>query len=145
MAKKTPEPIILIDSREQLPLAFPNSRRATLATGDYSLEGYETRIAVERKSLPDLYGCIGQSRERFERELVRLAAIPYPAIIIESTLSGLLHPPRFCQVHPHACIHSIVSWGTKYRIPVWFCDSRRHAASMVRSILIHAMNAALRS
>lgn len=139
-AKKL-KPIIIIDTREKRPLSFPVSRRATLPTGDYSLEGLESIAAVERKSLADLYGCIGQSRERFERELERLASLRFPAIVIESTLSGLLQAPRFSDVHPHACIQSVIAWGTKYRIPVWLCDDRRHAAAMVRSILMHAFKA----
>jgi len=31
--------------------------------------GLEDRVGIERKSLSDLLGCIGGSRDRFEREL----------------------------------------------------------------------------
>src|SRR6266851_1529925 len=92
------EPIILCDTREQLPLMLPNFRRATLVTGDYSVEGYEELIAVERKTLEDLYGCFGQSRERFVRELDRLAAYRYPAIVIEASLAQVVAGARYSQV-----------------------------------------------
>jgi ERCC4-type nuclease len=130
--------VILIDTREQLPLALPNARRATLSTGDYSIEGYVDQIAVERKSLADLYGCFGQSRERFERELERLAAYPYPAIVIEATLADVEHGPRFSQIHSNSAIGSLIAWGTKYRIPVWLAGDRRTAATTVHKILCKA-------
>ena len=62
---------ILIDTREQLPLDFAryevDVERATLATADYSLQGLETIVGVERKSESDLLGSLTQGRDRFER------------------------------------------------------------------------------
>jgi DNA excision repair protein ERCC-4 len=133
------EPIILIDSREQRPYALPNSRVATLATGDYSIEGHDDKIAVERKSLEDLYGCFGQSRDRFERELERLAKFPYPAIVVEATLAAVLDGTQFSKVHPHSAVGSLLAWGTRYRIPFWLCGDRRMAAGAVRKILYAAL------
>jgi ERCC4-type nuclease len=69
------EPVIVIDTREQDPLVFSRlqSVRGTLTTGDYSIAGLESLFAVERKSISDLVGCcMGDSRQRFERELHRL-------------------------------------------------------------------------
>lgn len=91
---------IVIDSREQRPLALPNSIVKGLSTGDYSALGYENLIAVERKSIEDLLGCIGQSRDRFQRELERLAAFPYPAIVVECTMSDILNGTHYSHVHP---------------------------------------------
>src|SRR5580704_8816751 len=86
---------VLVDRREQRPLNLPNSEPATLTTGDYSIRtadhDYRDRIAVERKSLEDLYGCFGQSRERFSRELERLATYPYPAIVVEASWSDVIN------------------------------------------------------
>ena len=51
---------IIIDSREQRPFDFLSqngdieTERGTLDTGDYSVAGLESRVAVERKSLADL-------------------------------------------------------------------------------------------
>ncbi len=130
--------VILCDTREQLPLTLPNSRRATLATGDYSVEGYEQLIAVERKTLEDLYGCFGQSRERFVRELDRLAAYRYPAIVIEASLAQVVAGARHSQVHPNSAIGSLVAWSTRYRIPCWLCGNRAGAATVTHRILTKA-------
>ena len=66
---------IVIDTREQAPLVFSQlqSVRGTLTTGDYSIQGLQELFSVERKSVGDLVGCcMGENRERFERELHRL-------------------------------------------------------------------------
>src|SRR5712671_6356324 len=87
---------ILIDTREQVPLAFCGfaTERATLSTGDYSCvsDGVDLRdvVAIERKSVSDLLGCIGQQRERFERELERMAQLRFRAIVIEATFSDVV-------------------------------------------------------
>ena len=45
--------VAIVDSREQNPLDLQPLRQTigTLATGDYSLRGLESVIAIERKSL----------------------------------------------------------------------------------------------
>ncbi len=136
---KEPELTLLIDTREQRPLSLPNSKRATLPTGDYSVEGYVDRIAVERKSIEDIYGCFGQSRERFERELERLSRIEHRAVVIEANLSDVLQGTKYSQVHPHSAIGSLISWSVRYHLPVWFCGDRRMAAGTVRKILYAAV------
>ena len=83
-----PETIIaLVDSREKQPLDLSplRSEVATLSTGDYSVRGLEHLVAVERKSLSDLLGCVGQHRDRFERELDRLRAYPSRLLLIEAS------------------------------------------------------------
>ena len=43
------DPIVVVDSREQQPYSFPNSVVRGLPLADYSVQGYETRIGIERK------------------------------------------------------------------------------------------------
>ena len=79
---------IIIDTREQTPWAFPDylvdSRRGTLKTGDYALEG-DSNFAIERKSLDDFLGTISSGWERFCRELDRMDIAKFPAkmVIVE--------------------------------------------------------------
>ena len=63
--------IAIIDSREQKPLDLEplTTITSTLVTGDYSVRGLEHVVAIERKSLDDLVGCVGRDRERFDREV----------------------------------------------------------------------------
>lgn len=66
-------PAIVVDTREQRPFAFAGlvTVRRKLDYGDYSLRGSERAVAVERKSLADLFGTVvvAANRMRFEREL----------------------------------------------------------------------------
>ena len=140
---KSPPIIIWIDSREQRPLALPNSQKTTLKTGDYSAatteRDYRDLIAVERKEHGDFVGCVGRERERFERELARLATFEYPALVLECTMADLLAGTRFSEVHPHAAVGSLIAWSVKYRVPVWLAGDRRTAAATVRKILEDAV------
>lgn len=120
--------VIIQDTREQAPLfprPLPWVKTSTLHTGDYSLEGFEDRIAVERKSLADAYGTIGRGRDRFTRELERLAALERRAILIESTYADLLHPERVdpawrAQVRPAAVEGSLLAWSHRYGVEILF-------------------------
>ena len=78
----------------------------TLTTGDYSVQGLESIIAVERKSLSDLLGCVGQHRERFDREIQRLIAYPVRAIVIEATWADLERGDWQSRITPAAAIGS---------------------------------------
>jgi len=97
--------VVVIDTREQCPYAFrglvSDARTgrhplivptvvAGLPSGDYSLQGFESRIAVERKSLADLFNTLGQNRGRFQRELERLAQLNYAAVVIEGDWRSIL-------------------------------------------------------
>lgn len=87
-AKLDPSQVtVLIDTREQNPLDLSPLRTSvvTLRTGDYSIQGLEHVVVIERKSLSDLLGCVGRDRERFDREVQRLLAYPVRVLLIEST------------------------------------------------------------
>lgn len=112
-AEPKPEEITaLIDTREQTPLDLSplRSEVATLTTGDYSVHGLEHVVAVERKSLSDLLGCVGQHRIRFEKEVSRLMGYPVRAIVIESTWSAIESGEYRSQVKPQAVIGSLLGW-----------------------------------
>lgn len=136
--------IVLIDQREKLPYTFEGlqadraagggllsvtTAETLLETGDYTLSGYADRIAVERKSLDDLYGTLGQGRRRFERELERLAALRVAAVVIEASLQDVLqHPPVLSQMSPKAVYRSILAWTIRYPTVHWLpCGCRRLA------------------
>ena len=121
-------PRIAIDTREQLRYLFDGyeSYRTTLATGDYSLEGYTDRLAVERKNHSDAWGCLTDGRKRFERCLERLAVMDRAAIVIEASLKDFcIPPPQVKRVNAATAVGSYLSWSCKYRIPVYWAESRQ--------------------
>jgi ERCC4-type nuclease len=138
---KIPRPIILVDTREQSPLTLranhPNwigdEKRVTLKTGDYSIEGMETLLALERKSLADIVNCTVVSRKRFLSCCRRLAKFQWKAILIEATYEDL---KRDCaeygvesEVHPNAVTGTLDAIEAKFGIPVIYTSTCRELAT----------------
>ena len=130
---------IAIDTREQRPLEFEwLSERVTLATGDYSIIGYEDQIAIERKSLTDLDSTVIHNRDRFERELERFRSIPFKCIVVESDMRKLFLKSRRGQAHPMSIIGLCLAYQIDYDIPFLFSSTREIAAKVVLSFLHRA-------
>jgi len=130
----------LIDTREQLPLDLPSLAPpviTTLATGDYSVSGLEHVVAIERKSLEDLLGCIGQERERFDREVQRLLAYPVRALVIESGWQALERGEWRSKVTPQAAVGSVLGWIAS-GLPVVMCYTHERAGKYVARLLYTA-------
>ena len=98
-----PKPTLIIDSMEQKPYSFKSFRkwfsgmeRRKLTTGDYSIAGLEDRVAVERKSLQDLFNCCSpcHSREAFVRACERLGKFDFAAMVIEGFGVGSPHSTK---------------------------------------------------
>ena len=129
----------VIDTREQLPLDLSplQTVAGTLATGDYSVQGLEHVVAIERKSLPDLLGCIGQHRERFDREVQRLLAYPVRAIVVEATWADLEAGQWRSQVTPAAAIGSVLGWIAA-GVPIILAGDHERAGKYVSRLLFTA-------
>ncbi len=112
-AELRPDQVVaIIDTREQLPLDLSPLRTeaATLPTGDYSVRGLESIVAIERKGLGDLLACIGGERERFDREVQRLLGYPVCAVIVEATWPDLERGDWRSHVTPAAAVGSVLGW-----------------------------------
>jgi len=125
---KIPKPIVLVDTREQQPFPVlrnhPNwigaEKHMALKTGDYSIEGIEDLLTLERKSLADIVNCTVVSRQRFIANCTRLAKFRWKAIIIEASYEDL---KRDCQeygvesdVHPNAVVGTLDPIEAKFGI-----------------------------
>lgn len=135
---------VIVDSREQAPFQFTgftaDARHkgkplivpieiAGLTTGDYSLAGFEQRICVERKSKADAYGTFGRDRERWERELDRMAKMDFAAVVVEaSLLACLTDPPPNTKFLPKSFYRSVIAWQVRYRTIQWCFAPSRHWA-----------------
>jgi ERCC4-type nuclease len=138
ITRHVPKPTVLIDTREQAPFnlaRFANwiegERRATLETGDYSVEGMEDMIALERKSLNDLAGTLMHNRERFFRQCERMTAFKYRAILVEATYEQIKSPHRPVDgvaVHPNGLTGTLDALEARYLIPVIYTSSHRALA-----------------
>ena len=132
-------PPVVVDRREQRPWPIPRAVWGTLAAGDYSLEKYETRVAIERKSHIDLLGSVGKGRVRFEKEMKRLASYRFAAIVIEASMSDILNcTPAYSRMNPVATLATLADWSVEYGVHVVFACNRRLAAAYARKLLERA-------
>ena len=154
--KKAPSYTVIKDTREQDGYTFEpfNGRYHTckgmvvkkLVTGDYSLEGLEDKICIERKaSVSELAINLGKDKHRFMAEVERMKEFPHKFLILEFSLTDLMKFPEGSDI-PEEKWNSVVITN-KYMLKmlvefqmyndvhVIFCDSRAKAKLVVSSIL----------
>ena len=133
-------PIVIVDSREQHAWQFENlpSEPGSLTTGDYSIRGLEHLVAVERKSLDDLLGCVGTDRARFKRELQRLRAYRFRALIVEASHEDIQRGQWRSKVHPNAVAGSLAGWMAQYSLPIMLAGDHEAAARFAERYLFQA-------
>ena len=133
-------PTIVVDTREQEPLGFHPERaavvRRALPAGDYSLEGMEQRVAVERKTLDDLVQTVIRERERFRRELQLLAGYEAACVVVEADLSDILAKRYRAGAHPNSVLGAVTSIILDYGVPVFFCGDRPCSRQFTEAYLL---------
>ncbi len=133
---------IVVDTREQLPLSFSSEAvttvRRALKAGDYSVEGYETSVAVERKTLEDFVSSVIRRRRRFHKELARLAGYDYACVVVEADLSAIPNGWYRGGVHPNAVFGAILAIIVDCGVPVYFCSDRQIACRFIEGFLVRA-------
>lgn len=132
-----PTIVILCDTREQAPWSFTlPTIRATVPTGaDYSVQGFEHVIGIERKSLDDLVGSLTQGRERFMRSLAALRERKHRALIIEADMADIREHRYRSMTAPSSVIGSLASiWADG--IPVFLAGDHMSAGQFAERLLI---------
>lgn len=143
--------VIYVDTREQNPFfydkmdhpEFPDLelKTVTLKTGDYSIQGMSDpsdgpSITIERKNPSDLFGSMGQGRERFEREIIRMSKFTYAALVLETDFSGMFtNPPELTRMLPKSVFRSIIAFSMRWGIHCFPCPDRSFAEKTTYLIL----------
>ncbi|MFB6089343.1 MAG: ERCC4 domain-containing protein [Candidatus Aenigmatarchaeota archaeon] len=138
---------VIVDSREQKPWKFSNSKTKGLTTGDYSIEGCEDKIAVERKSVSDAISSVTSNRKRFEKEWVRAKSLDYFAVVIEGSFRDIYRAVGVQnkinekkgksrrKLSAESVIATYIKWQVKYPwVHVFFTGGRSEAKGIVRRI-----------
>ena len=132
---------VVVDSREQAPFTFSGLPVevgvGALEAGDYSLHGFERRVAVERKELGDLVGCLGADRERFQRELARLRGYDAAAVVVEAPVVALRTGRYLGRLDAGAAWQSVLAFSMRFRVPFIFCADRADAEAVTFDLLRH--------
>src|SRR4051812_46380464 len=99
ITRRIPKPVVIVDTREWMPFCFDNlsnwiagSVRRKLNVGDYSIEGMERVLVLERKSLTDLIRTLMQLRAPFFKSCERLAAFKWKALLVEASYEDVKSP-----------------------------------------------------
>jgi hypothetical protein len=138
---------ILVDTCEQDPLPFTRPikmvRFGPPDTGDYSVEGLEKLLRVERKKPGELWGCIGSKRDHFKDQLRRMKAFRYRILLVEGALSDLI-PAKPCQsrLSWDVMCKNLFEWTTACSVPIWFLGPRCPATCLAFENLLVSIHRA---
>lgn len=143
----TPLPaLVLIDHREKAPYSFAGLRSPEvqtltthLPTGDYSLPGFTGLVAVERKSVADLFATLGASarQRRFADELGRLALMARAAVVVEGSGDYIASQqnPQGGRLTGRGVLSVAARLERTYAVPWFYLSSRREAERWVLQFL----------
>jgi len=117
--------VLLQDTREQHPLftRLPKGliiQSATLKDGDYSVRGFENKIAFERKGITDLFPYCSTERDKTVAKMTRLKTFDFAALIIEAKESEVLQHQVFTKVHPETIKGALISFQVRYGVHLQF-------------------------
>jgi ERCC4-type nuclease len=136
ITRKIPKPIVLIDTREKYPFDFSRfknwitgEKRKALKGGDYSIEGMETLLVLERKTLTDLITTVIQQRDRFFKQCEKMSKYPWRALLIEASYEDIKSPydqEEFNTLaHPNAVSGTLDALEARFGIPVIYTSRYR--------------------
>ena len=143
---------ILVDNREKEGFRWwfdeddfcAGSRLATISTGDYTIEGLEDIVCIERKrNTAELSQNLIE--DRFFKELVRMQSFKYRAIVCEFNMFSIINFPyssgipqsklKFIKITPQFILSKITEIQVKYNVSFVFCDNAEYAMKYVRAFL----------
>jgi ERCC4-type nuclease len=132
---------VVVSAREREPFQFSGrvlAKRGELEVGDYSIAGLERHVAVRRRSLSDLLGCVGGGREWFAAELRQLRAYRFAALVVEARWATVLDGAWGCPsaVHPNAVVGSLVAFAISYGVVPILADNHEIAGRVTEQLLI---------
>lgn len=144
---------IIIDTREKNPWTFPGLESVTkkLDTGDYSIEGLEDVVCIERKkSTSEVAQNIGKDWKRFSKELDRLKLIPFTFLICEFPIEYVHSFPENSGIPKNKIQYSKISsqfissrlsqMNSKYGVRVIYSNGPIHAEMIARHIFEDIIN-----
>jgi len=128
--------IVVIDSREKHPysFSFPTVRRK-LDAGDYSIEGFEAVAAIERKEINDYVQTVIYQKDRFKKELAKMARYRLKAIVVEASMADILAGRYEGHVPPRSVIGATAGIILGFGVPIHFCCNRQIALHFTETLL----------
>lgn len=120
---------LVVDTREQRPLFTSPPEgliiiKKALKHGDYSIQGFEDKVAVERKKMSDLMSYIGSERERTCAKLEAMRDLEWKALVVEESWDDLFLPKMYSRLSASTIRQALVSFNVRFGLHI-FCHSIR--------------------
>jgi ERCC4-type nuclease len=137
ITRQIPKPVVLIDTREKTPFDFTNfpnwiagQKIQTLKVGDYSIEGMEKLLVLERKSLSDLITTLIQQRTRFFKLCEQMTKYKWRALLIEASYEDIKssYDADYTLAHPNAVSGTLDALEARFAIPAIYTSRYRQLA-----------------
>jgi ERCC4-type nuclease len=144
---------IIVDTREQKPWSFENHTIANtkLDTGDYSIEGLENILCIERKrNVAEIANNI--TEDRFKDVIDRIKTYKFPFILLEFNINDVLRYPigstipkklwSKIRISPQYIMKHLIDMQVENNIHVIFCGDSSNAEKIALSIMrrVYKMN-----
>lgn len=141
---------VIQDTREQTPWIFDYEKGiaqkiSTLKTGDYTLEGFEQKLCIERKgSIEEFANNLGREFSRFKKELIRMDEFEHPFIVCEFPLRDLIEYPfhhqnrklqETAKISGRYLLKQINEIQLDHKVKIIFCGNKFYAIKLVTSLM----------
>ncbi len=138
ITKQIPKPIVLVDTREKYPFDFSvfknwiaDTRNQALKVGDYSIEGMEKLLVLERKTLTDLNNRHTGAAKIF-KQCEKMTKYRWRALLIEASYEDIKTPYDYDEyntsAHPNAVSGTLDALEARYGISVIYTSLYRPLA-----------------
>jgi hypothetical protein len=131
---------VIADTREKFPWDFSicdncdETINLKLDTGDYTIQGFEQDLAIERKrTTGEIALNIGKDTYRWTKELERMSKITYAHLILEFSIDDVSVFPlrsnipkekwKDLRINSKYLLKNLFSYKDKYNINVHFCQN----------------------
>jgi len=139
ITRQIPKPIVLIDTREKYPFNFSRfknwidgEKSCVLKAGDYSIEGMEALLILERKTLTDIITTLIQQRMRFFKQCEKMTKYRWRALLIEASYEDIKssydQDEYNTSAHPNAISGTLDALEARFGIPVIYTSLYRPLA-----------------
>jgi len=126
ITRRIPKSVVPVDTREQSPFNFirfsnwiGDPKKHKLTVGDYSVEGMENLLTIERKSFSDLITTLMQQRPGFFKLCEKMTQYKWRALFVEASYEDIKSPyGDYTMAHPNAVSGTLEALEVKFGIPV---------------------------
>lgn len=149
--KSAPPFTVIKDTREQDGYYFSSFDKCSgmieqkLDTGDYTIQGFEDKICVERKGcVEELAVNLGQKKHAFLNEIERMKDFPHKFLVLEFSLEDLLKFPdetripvknkAALKITGKYMIKCLMEFALYNNVQILFCGNKYNAFLAVTSI-----------